>query len=77
MQNDYGAAVFRICAAEGETWNVFQDASSQPLATFPDKNAALTYAMLLARGKVSWQTLLDGSAEIASDNAIVKSVRHG
>jgi hypothetical protein len=32
--------------------------------------------MCLARGKVSWQTLLDGGGKIAPDNAILNYVRH-
>jgi hypothetical protein len=76
MQNLQSAAVYRICAGEEKTWNVFQDSNAQPLACFEDKNAALTYAMCLARGKVSWQTLLDGGGKIAPANAILKYARH-
>ena len=76
MQNVQSTAVYRIRAGEEKTWNVFQDANDHPLASFEDKNSALTYAMCLARGKVSWQTLLDGGGKIAPDNAILKYVRH-
>jgi hypothetical protein len=76
MQSVQGAAVYRICAGDRKTWEVFQDSNVQPLASFEDKNAALTYAMLLARGKVSWQTLLDGGVETPRKNAIVKHTRH-
>ena len=76
MQDIHSAAVYRICAGDERTWNVFQDSSAQPLASFGDKNSALTYAMCLARGKVSWQTLLDGGGKIAPDNAILKYSRH-
>jgi len=76
MQNIHSAAVYRICAGNGKTWNVFQDSSAQPLASFDDKNAAVTYAMCLARGKVSWQTLLEGGGKIAPSNAILSAVRH-
>jgi hypothetical protein len=70
-------AVYRICAGEKNTWNVFQDSHARPLASFEDKSAALTYAMCLARGKVSWQLLLDGRGKNARENAIIGHTRHG
>jgi hypothetical protein len=76
MQTVQGAAVYRICAGHQKTWEVFQDSNVEPLASFEDKNAALTYAMLLARGKVSWQTLLDGGVKAPRENAIVKHTRY-
>jgi hypothetical protein len=76
MQTVQSAAVYRICAGDRETWDVFQDSNVQPLASFEDKNSALTYAMLLARGKVSWQTLLEGSVETPRKNAIIKHIGH-
>jgi hypothetical protein len=77
MQNVHeGAAVFRICASTHNTWEVFQGTNAQPLASFDDKNAALTYALCLARGKVSWQSLLESGVRNARDNAIVGYSRH-
>jgi hypothetical protein len=57
-------AVFRICAGAAETWNVFQDPSEEPVACFNDKTSALTFATCLARGKVSWYQLLNGSGPL-------------
>lgn len=77
MQNVHeGAAVFRICAGTQNTWEVFQGGNPRPLASFEDKNAALTYALCLARGKVSWQSLLEGGVRAAPDNAVVGYSRH-
>jgi hypothetical protein len=76
MQHVHGAAVYRICAGNENTWDIFQDSSDHPLASFDDKNAALTYAMCLARGKVSWQSLLDPSEKLARDNAVLRLARH-
>jgi hypothetical protein len=76
MQNIHSAAVYRICAGAEKTWNVFRDSSVLPLASFEDKNAALTYAMCMARGQVSWQTLLEGGGKIAPRNAILKYSRY-
>jgi hypothetical protein len=78
MQNvQEGAAVFRICASTHNTWDVYRGSSPEPLASFEDKNAALTYALCLARGKVSWQSLMEGGGRAAPDNAIVGYSRHG
>jgi hypothetical protein len=70
-------AVYRICAGDGNTWSVFQGRHAEPLASFEDKGAALTYAMCLARGKVSWHLLLDGRGKSVRDNEIVGVTRHG
>lgn len=51
-------AVYRVCARTPDRWEVFQDPDTEPVASFDDKSAALTYAMGLARGRVSWQLLL-------------------
>jgi hypothetical protein len=50
-------AVYRVCAGAGE-WHVYQEPGGEPVASFDDKSAALTYAMGLARGRASWQLLL-------------------
>ncbi|HKZ73345.1 MAG TPA: hypothetical protein VJ011_04730 [Steroidobacteraceae bacterium] len=51
-------AVYRVCSRAPNRWEVFQEPDAEPLASFDDKSAALTYAMDLARGRVSWQLLL-------------------
>jgi hypothetical protein len=51
-------AVYRVCARGQDRWDVFQEPDAEPVASFDDKSAALTYAMGLARGRVSWQLLL-------------------
>lgn len=50
--------VYRVCAGAESTWNVFADPMGKPVASFRDKGAAVAYAMGLARGKLSWQSLL-------------------
>lgn len=50
-------AVYRVCAGAGE-WRVYQEPDDEPVATFDNRSAALTYAMGLARGRASWQLLL-------------------
>jgi hypothetical protein len=49
------AAVYRVCAVNEERWDVLRGASTEPVATFNDKHAALAYAMGLARTRSSWQ----------------------
>lgn len=66
-------AIYRICAGESDTWDVFQDSVSTPLASFRDKHSALTYAMCLARGELSWELLMDNHVGRAAsvDNEFV------
>jgi hypothetical protein len=58
------ANVYRVCAEGPGRWHVYQDSTSQPVASFHEKAAALNYAMCLARGRVAWHLLLrqNGSA---------------
>ncbi|MGH8287360.1 MAG: DUF2188 domain-containing protein [Steroidobacteraceae bacterium] len=51
-------AVYRVCASTPDRWDVFQEPNEEPVASFDDKSATLTYAMGLARGRGSWQLLL-------------------
>lgn len=53
-------AVYRVCASAPDRWEVYQDPAEEPVASFSDKSAALTYAMCLARGRTSWHLLLGG-----------------
>jgi hypothetical protein len=53
--------VYRVCAGSASTWNVFAEPGERPVASFPDKSAAVSYAMRLARGKVSWRSLFDAA----------------
>ena len=56
-------AVYRVAAGPDDRWNVYQDPLDEPVASFQDKGLALSYAMGLARGKVSWDLLPGGSVE--------------
>ena len=49
MNQGQTGAVYRICAVSDERWDVLRGSSSEPVATFHDKHAALAYAMSLAR----------------------------
>ncbi|HEY8506951.1 MAG TPA: hypothetical protein VIL32_01265 [Steroidobacteraceae bacterium] len=61
------ATVYRVCGSNGEGWHVFDDSSSEPIATFSAKTDALMYAMSLARGHTRPQVLLSArSREIRS-----------
>ena len=51
-------AIYRVCARTPDQWDVFEEPDAEPLASFQDKSAALTYAMGLARSRLSWQLLL-------------------
>jgi len=50
--------VYRVCAGSSDRWDVYQDETPDPVASFDDKAAALNYAMCLARGRVAWHLLL-------------------
>jgi hypothetical protein len=52
------ADVYRVCAGTVRQWDVYQEPSSAPIASFDDKASALNYAMCLARGRVAWHLLL-------------------
>lgn len=60
-------AVYRIQATSSSAWDVFDDLSTEPIASFEDKSTALTFALCLARGKVSWRLLLNGTAPSSQD----------
>jgi hypothetical protein len=57
------AAVYRVAPGSPGFWNVYQDSLEKPIATFHEKALALSYAMGLARGKVSWDLLPGGTVE--------------
>jgi len=42
-------SVYRICAVDATRWDVLRGESAEPVATFADKHAALSFAMGLAR----------------------------
>ena len=54
MSSEMGS-VYRICAVDDTRWDVLRGESAEPVATFPDKHAALAYAMGLARTPSEWQ----------------------
>lgn len=66
MRERRGAAVYRVCADAAQSWSVFDDLSEQPLASFSNKTSALTYAICLARGGVTWQLLLLSTGSAAA-----------
>jgi hypothetical protein len=72
MQLSRQTTVYRVCARTPDQWDVFQEPDSDPVASFDDKSAALTYAMGLARGRVSWQLLLNA----AQDDSRPPDLRH-
>src|SRR5688572_20847472 len=57
MHEARDTAIYRVSSRTPGCWEVFQDSDDAPVASFADKSAALTYAMDLARGHVSWQLL--------------------
>jgi hypothetical protein len=57
MHEARDTAIYRVSSRKPGCWEVFQDSDDEPVASFADKSAALTYAMDLARGRVSWQLL--------------------
>jgi hypothetical protein len=67
------AEVYRVCAVDGDRWDVYQEPRSIPVASFNDKASALNYAMCLARGRVAWHLLLrngeNGTMPIGAMNA--------
>jgi hypothetical protein len=54
MKQADNAAVYRICAVTEERWDVIRESSSEAVATFNDKHAAVAYAMSLARAGSAW-----------------------
>lgn len=58
MEQNATAEVYTVCAGTVRPWDVFQEPSSAPIASFDDKASALNYAMCLARGRVAWHLLL-------------------
>ncbi len=61
--------VYRVCAGLANRWDVFQDSQVEPIASFTSKNAALIYAIGLARGRVSWELLLSGQQASSHDRS--------
>jgi hypothetical protein len=55
MIQSEGGALFRVCSVDDHRWDVLRGSSTEPLASFDDKHAALAYAMSLARERTSWQ----------------------
>lgn len=53
MKHAESGAVYRICAVDDDRWDVLRGSSSEPVATFNDKHAAVAYAMSLARARSS------------------------
>jgi len=56
-------SMYRVRPAGPARWEVFRGESVHPLASFTDKNSAVDYAMGLARGRVTWQSVLGHRAE--------------
>ncbi|HEY6484658.1 MAG TPA: hypothetical protein VIY54_14125 [Steroidobacteraceae bacterium] len=56
-------AIYRICAVDDEHWDVLQEASPAPLASFTNKHAALAYAMRLARQRPGGPSPIERRAE--------------
>ena len=54
MKQADNATVYRICAVTDERWDVIRAPSSEPVATFSHKHAAVAYAMSLARAGSAW-----------------------
>lgn len=59
MRQVESGVVYRICAVNDERWDVLRDSSSEPLASFHNKHAALAYAMSMARASPDWQLPLE------------------
>ena len=70
------AAVYRVCPGAADCWEVFQEPSSQPMASFGQKAAAIHYAMSLARGREAWHMLLPGGVGHPSDALGSRRRRH-
>lgn len=66
------ATVYRVRFAGHDCWEVFREPSAEPVASFRDRNAALTHALRLARGRVSLAPLLD---RLGRGNAALESAR--
>lgn len=55
MKQAENGKVYHVCAVSDDRWEVLSGSSSEPVASFEDKHAALAYAMSLARARSSWQ----------------------
>jgi len=64
------ADVYRVCAGTVRQWDVYQEPSSAPIASFDDKASALNYAMCLARGRVAWHLLLRPATAMARNGTV-------
>jgi hypothetical protein len=54
LQEEKHAVVYRICPGAENTWCVYADAFTQPVACFNEKSAAVRHALGLARGRTRW-----------------------
>jgi hypothetical protein len=54
MSGSKGESVFRVRPAGTDHWIVYRDSFADPVASFPDKAAALAYALSLARHRRAW-----------------------
>lgn len=66
------ATVYRVRSAGSDRWEVFREPIAKPVAAFRDRNAALTYALRLARGRISLAPLL---ASLGREEVTCASVR--
>jgi hypothetical protein len=79
MNQIKNSEIYRVSAASVDRWDVYEEPSSCPVASFADKAAALNYAMCLARGRVAWHLLLRNPQPPIADgtgNAAGEPPRH-
>jgi hypothetical protein len=68
--------VYRVRAGTLRRWDVCQEPSDAPIASFDDKATALNYAMCLARGRTAWHLLLRPAAAPARNGDAESSHLH-
>ena len=54
MSKSNTESVYRVRPAGTDHWIVYRDSFADPVASFPDKAAALAYALSLARHRQDW-----------------------
>ncbi|HEY4210885.1 MAG TPA: hypothetical protein VGM84_05375 [Steroidobacteraceae bacterium] len=54
MLKSKSESVYRVRPAGTDHWIVYRDSFADPVASFPDKAAALAYALSLARHRRAW-----------------------
>jgi len=64
MKQAEKGAIYRICAVDEQRWDVLRGASTEPVATFNDKHAALAHAMSLARAPSDWHLPLGRQQQV-------------